>query len=44
LTVAGLADDQVCIADRYRIGEAEFEATSYAAVSPVPTSSWTCED
>jgi ferredoxin-NADP reductase/MOSC domain-containing protein YiiM/NAD(P)-dependent dehydrogenase (short-subunit alcohol dehydrogenase family) len=27
LTVAGLADDQVCIGDRYRIGEAEFEVT-----------------
>jgi ferredoxin-NADP reductase/MOSC domain-containing protein YiiM len=26
-TVAGLADDQVCIGDRYRIGEAEFEVT-----------------
>ena len=27
LTVTGLADDQVCIGDRYRIGEAEFEVT-----------------
>jgi len=27
LTVAGLADDEVCIGDRYRIGEAEFEVT-----------------
>jgi ferredoxin-NADP reductase/MOSC domain-containing protein YiiM len=27
LTVDGLADDQVCIGDRYRIGEAEFEVT-----------------
>jgi ferredoxin-NADP reductase/MOSC domain-containing protein YiiM len=27
LTVAGLPDDQVCIGDRYRIGEAEFEVT-----------------
>jgi ferredoxin-NADP reductase/MOSC domain-containing protein YiiM len=27
LTVAGLADDQVCIGDRYRIGEALFEVT-----------------
>jgi ferredoxin-NADP reductase/MOSC domain-containing protein YiiM len=26
-TVTGLADDQVCIGDRYRIGEAEFEVT-----------------
>jgi ferredoxin-NADP reductase/MOSC domain-containing protein YiiM len=27
LTVDGLADDQVCIGDRYRIGAAEFEVT-----------------
>ncbi len=27
LTVDGLADDGVCIGDRYRIGEAEFEVT-----------------
>jgi ferredoxin-NADP reductase/MOSC domain-containing protein YiiM len=27
LTVDGLSDDQVCIGDRYRIGEAEFEVT-----------------
>src|SRR5215471_8613455 len=26
-TVTGLADDQVCIGDRYRIGEAVFEVT-----------------
>jgi len=26
-TIAGLADDQVCIGDRYRIGAAEFEVT-----------------
>jgi len=26
-TVTGLGDDQVCIGDRYRIGEAEFEVT-----------------
>jgi len=26
-TVRGLADDRVCIGDRYRIGEAEFEVT-----------------
>ena len=26
-TVRGLADDQVCIGDRYRIGDAEFEVT-----------------
>jgi len=26
-TVDGMADDQVCIGDRYRIGEAEFEVT-----------------
>jgi ferredoxin-NADP reductase/MOSC domain-containing protein YiiM len=26
-TVSGLADDDVCIGDRYRIGEAEFEVT-----------------
>src|SRR5262249_13774450 len=26
-TVAGLADDQVCIGDRYRMGEAVFEVT-----------------
>lgn len=26
-TLDGLADDQVCIGDRYRIGEAEFEVT-----------------
>ncbi len=26
-TVEGLGDDQVCIGDRYRIGEAEFEVT-----------------
>lgn len=26
-TVAGLADDEVCIGDRYRIGEAEFEVS-----------------
>jgi ferredoxin-NADP reductase/MOSC domain-containing protein YiiM len=26
-TVAGLGDDEVCIGDRYRIGEAEFEVT-----------------
>ncbi|TCC26839.1 MOSC domain-containing protein [Kribbella speibonae] len=27
LTVQGLADDEVCIGDRYHIGEAEFEVT-----------------
>ncbi len=27
LTVEGLADDQVCIGDRYRVGEAVFEVT-----------------
>ncbi|HEX3826571.1 MAG TPA: MOSC and FAD-binding oxidoreductase domain-containing protein [Sporichthyaceae bacterium] len=27
LTVDGLADDEVCVGDRYRIGEAEFEVT-----------------
>jgi ferredoxin-NADP reductase/MOSC domain-containing protein YiiM len=27
LTVDGLSDDEVCIGDRYRIGEAEFEVT-----------------
>jgi ferredoxin-NADP reductase/MOSC domain-containing protein YiiM len=27
LTVEGLGDDEVCIGDRYRIGEAEFEVT-----------------
>ena len=27
LTVEGLADDEVCIGDRYRIGEAQFEVT-----------------
>ena len=27
LTVSGLPDDEVCIGDRYRIGEAEFEVT-----------------
>ncbi len=27
LTVSGMADDEVCIGDRYRIGEAEFEVT-----------------
>jgi ferredoxin-NADP reductase/MOSC domain-containing protein YiiM len=27
LTVDGMADDEVCIGDRYRIGEAEFEVT-----------------
>jgi ferredoxin-NADP reductase/MOSC domain-containing protein YiiM len=27
LTIDGLPDDQVCIGDRYRIGEAEFEVT-----------------
>ena len=27
LTVEGLADDQVCLGDRFRIGEAEFEVT-----------------
>ncbi len=27
LTVEGMADDQVCIGDRYRIGAAEFEVT-----------------
>jgi ferredoxin-NADP reductase/MOSC domain-containing protein YiiM len=27
LTVDGMADDQVCIGDRYRIGDAEFEVT-----------------
>src|ERR1700704_6952326 len=26
-TVSGLGDDEVCIGDRYRIGEAEFEVT-----------------
>ena len=26
-TIAGLADDEVCIGDRYRIGDAEFEVT-----------------
>ena len=26
-TITGLADDQVCIGDRYRIGDAEFEVT-----------------
>ena len=40
----GLPDSRVAHADRYRIGEAEVEVTSYAALSPVPTSSWTCED
>ncbi len=25
--MTGLADDEVCIGDRYRIGEAEFEVT-----------------
>ena len=27
LTVDGMPDDEVCIGDRYRIGEAEFEVT-----------------
>ena len=27
LTVSGLPDDEVCIGDRYRVGEAEFEVT-----------------
>src|SRR6201999_469368 len=27
LPVDGMADDEVCIGDRYRIGEAEFEVT-----------------
>jgi ferredoxin-NADP reductase/MOSC domain-containing protein YiiM len=27
LTVSGLADDEVCIGDRYQIGDAEFEVT-----------------
>jgi ferredoxin-NADP reductase/MOSC domain-containing protein YiiM len=27
LTVDGMADDEVCVGDRYRIGEAEFEVT-----------------
>ena len=27
LTVDGLPDEEVCIGDRYRIGEAEFEVT-----------------
>ncbi len=27
LTVDGMADDEVCIGDRYRIGDAEFEVT-----------------
>ena len=27
LTVDGLSDDEICIGDRYRIGEAEFEVT-----------------
>jgi MOSC domain-containing protein YiiM len=27
ITVDGMADDEVCIGDRYRIGEAEFEVT-----------------
>ena len=27
LTVSGMPDDEVCIGDRYRIGEAEFEVT-----------------
>jgi MOSC domain-containing protein YiiM len=46
LTVAGLADDQVAIGDRYRIGEGRIRGHrySYAALSPIPTSSWTCED
>ncbi|WP_082977194.1 MOSC and FAD-binding oxidoreductase domain-containing protein [Mycobacterium sp. 852002-50816_SCH5313054-b] len=26
-TITGLADDEVCVGDRYRIGEAEFEVT-----------------
>ncbi len=26
-TVEGLADDEVCIGDRFRVGEAEFEVT-----------------
>ena len=45
-TVAGLADDQVAIGDRYRIGEGRIRGHrySYAALSPIPTSSWTCED
>ena len=85
-TVDGLADGEVCVGDRYRIGEAEFEVTqprvtwphppddtaatppapprccpaapptprtrsnpqptagcSFAAPSPAPTSSWTCD-
>ena len=32
-TVAGLADDQVCIGDRYRIGAAVFEVTQPRAPS-----------
>ncbi len=31
LTVDGLLDDEVCIGDRYRIGEAEFEVTNPAS-------------
>src|SRR5207247_8559660 len=37
-TVSGLADDQVCIGDRYQIGEALFEVTSRSAGPAAPAS------
>ena len=33
-TIAGLGDDEVCIGDRYAIGDAEFEVTQPRARAP----------
>ena len=38
LTVDGMADTEVCIGDRYRIGEAEFEVTQPGS----PATGWGC--
>lgn len=40
-TIQGLADDQVCIGDRYRIGEAVFEVTSPGSPATGSVSGWT---
>jgi MOSC domain-containing protein YiiM len=45
-TIEGLPDDEVCIGDRYRIGEAEFEVTQPRVTLWVPENrSWvlSCE-
>jgi ferredoxin-NADP reductase len=40
LTVDGLPDDEVCIGDRYRIGEAEFESPSRESPATGPACGW----